>query len=75
MRALDHVNRVDLDVSEMRDRSLRGSSTPAERLGLIEPLRAQPEPSCVILGELVRVRAQARNFSRNAWQILSPARP
>src|ERR1043165_424610 len=40
--ALDHMDRIDLDVAEMLDRSARRPRPVAERCALVEPLRAPP---------------------------------
>ena len=45
MAALDHMDGVDLDVTEMLDRGLRRLRPSAERGFAIKPLRAQPDGS------------------------------
>ena len=41
--ALDHVDRVDLHVAQMRDRARHRLRPGAERLGDVQPLRIDPE--------------------------------
>ena len=55
MAALDHMNGVDLHITEMLDRGLRGLRAVAERRLGIEPLGAQPDRSGCGLGQSYRL--------------------
>jgi hypothetical protein len=44
VRALDHVDRIDLDVAEMLDRGARRLRTGAERCRHVESLGMKPQP-------------------------------
>src|SRR5690606_7751424 len=41
--ALDHIDRVDLHIAQMRDRRLYRLWSRPERLGYIKPLRGHPD--------------------------------
>ena len=53
MAALDHVDRVDLNVAQVLHRQARGLGPVAERHGGIEPLGVQPDAPGASLGEHV----------------------
>ena len=62
--ALDHVDRVDLHVSQVLDRGARRRGPRAERRGLVKPLGAQPDPSGLGFRDLrqsTRAPADAQN--------------
>ena len=63
MRALDHVDRVDLDIAEVLDRGAHRAGAVAEGRRRVEPLGMQPEPAGVGGGER-EGRAAGRRHGR-----------
>src|SRR5262249_60089439 len=57
MAALDHIDRVDLHVSQVLHRSACGLGTVTEWRSALKPLRPQPDAPGASLGERVSLAA------------------
>jgi hypothetical protein len=65
MAALDHVDRIDLYVTEMLDREPRRRWPVAEWHGDIEPLGLEPDASSLGLGDCEGLDLSARHGRPN----------